>query len=59
MPFDFVRLPIAAAIGFFLYYEKPDLWVWIGAVIIFGATYFNTWRETLKTEDDLGEKVDQ
>ena len=59
MPFDFVRLPIAAAIGFFLYYEKPDLWVWIGAIIIFGATYFNTWRETLKIGDGREEKVDQ
>lgn len=26
MPFDFLRLPIATAIGFFLFYEKPDLW---------------------------------
>ena len=45
MPFDFLRLPIAAAFGFVLYLEQPDIWVWIGAVIIFGATYYITWRE--------------
>jgi drug/metabolite transporter (DMT)-like permease len=46
MPFDFLRLPIAALFGFFLYLEQPDVWVWIGAVIIFGATYYITWRES-------------
>ena len=45
MPFDFLRLPIAAAFGFFLYQERPDFWVWIGATIIFVATYYITWRE--------------
>ncbi len=46
MPFDFLRLPIAALFGFFLYLESPDIWVWAGAVIIFGSTYYITWRET-------------
>lgn len=45
MPFDFLRLPIAALFGFFLYLEKPDIWVWAGAVIIFGSTYYITWHE--------------
>ena len=45
MPFDFLRLPIAAAFGFFLYQERPEIWVWIGAAIIFAATYYITWRE--------------
>jgi drug/metabolite transporter (DMT)-like permease len=44
-PFDFLRLPIAALFGFFLYLEEPDLWVWMGAVIIFAATWYNTSRE--------------
>ena len=46
MPFDFLRLPIAALFGFVLYLERPDIWVWIGAIIIFGATYYITWRES-------------
>ena len=45
MPFDFLRLPFAAAFGFFLYQERPEIWVWIGAAIIFVATYYITWRE--------------
>ncbi len=47
MPFDFLRLPIAAAFGFFLYTEWPDVWVWVGGAIIFAATYYITWRESM------------
>ena len=47
MPFDFLRLPFAALLGFFLYQEWPEIWVWIGAVIIFVATYYITWRDSL------------
>ena len=47
MPFDFVRLPIAAALGFFLYTEWPDIWVWIGGATIFASTYYITWRESV------------
>jgi drug/metabolite transporter (DMT)-like permease len=46
MPFDFLRLPFAALFGFFLYQERPEIWVWIGAAIIFFATYYITWRES-------------
>ncbi|MBT5048180.1 MAG: DMT family transporter [Rhodospirillaceae bacterium] len=45
MPFDFLRLPFAALFGFVLYQEIPEIWVWIGATIIFFATYYITWRE--------------
>ena len=45
MPFDFLRLPIAAVFGLFLYGEWPDLWVWTGAAVIFSATYYITWHE--------------
>ena len=46
IPFDFLRLPFSAAVGFIWYQEQPEIWVWIGAVIIFVATYYITWRET-------------
>lgn len=45
LPFDFLRLPFAATAGFFLFAEVPDLWTILGAGIIFGATYYMTWRE--------------
>ncbi len=46
MPFDFLRLPIAAAMGFILFSEIIDTWSWFGAVIIFAAGYYITQRET-------------
>ena len=45
LPFDFLRLPFAAAAGWVLFSEIPDLWTLAGAAIIFGATYYVTWRE--------------
>lgn len=45
LPFDFLRLPFAAAAGVFLFSETLDLWTMLGAAIIFGATYYVTWRE--------------
>ena len=44
-PYDFVRLPIAALIGFFAFGEVPDVWTWVGAAIIFSATLYITHRE--------------
>jgi drug/metabolite transporter (DMT)-like permease len=44
-PFDFLRLPISAALGYFLFSEAADPWVWFGAAIIFCAAYYNTWME--------------
>jgi drug/metabolite transporter (DMT)-like permease len=39
-PFDFLRLPFAALIGYVLFHELPDAWTWTGAAIIFlSSTY--------------------
>ena len=54
MPFDFMRLPISAAFGFVLYLEQPDIWVWVGAAIIFGATWYITWREGRQRGEKAG-----
>lgn len=43
--FEFLRLPIAALAGLALFAEMPDIWTVIGAAVIFGATYYTTWRE--------------
>lgn len=40
-PMDFARLPIIAVIGMAFYGEALDVWVIVGAVIIFGANYAN------------------
>ncbi len=39
-PVNFMRMPIAAIFGWVLFNEFPDIWTWIGAVIIFGATTY-------------------
>lgn len=46
VPIDFVRLPAIAIIGMLLYDEPLDVWVFVGAAIIFAGNYMNIWRET-------------
>ncbi|MEM9844901.1 MAG: DMT family transporter [Pseudomonadota bacterium] len=45
-PVDFLRLPVIAFVGYLLYSEPVDLFVFVGAVMIFGANYLNLWSET-------------
>ena len=45
MSFDFARLPFAVAFGYAVFGEIIDLWTWIGAAIIFGASLFIANRE--------------
>jgi drug/metabolite transporter (DMT)-like permease len=33
-PFEFLRLPYAALLGYVFFGETPDLWTWLGAAII-------------------------
>jgi len=47
-PVDFCRLPVIIAIGYFLYNETVDIFVLLGAVLIFSANYANIWMETRK-----------
>ena len=49
VPVDFLRLPVLAIIGLTLYAEPLDIFVILGAIIIFGANYANIWAETRKT----------
>jgi drug/metabolite transporter (DMT)-like permease len=48
-PIDFVRLPTIAIVGFLVYGEVVDIWVFVGAVIIFAGNYLNIWVETRRT----------
>lgn len=45
MPFDFLKLVWAAALGFVLFAEVPDFHTWVGAAIIFTSTFYIAWRE--------------
>ncbi|HKK97570.1 MAG TPA: DMT family transporter [Marivita sp.] len=46
MPIDFTRLPVIAVVGMLLYSEPLDPFVFAGAVLIFGANYYNIWSST-------------
>lgn len=39
MPIDFLRVPLAAIVGYLVYAEAIDLWVFIGGGIIMWANY--------------------
>lgn len=45
-PIDFIRLPTIAVVGMLLYNEAIDIWVFVGAAVIFAGNYFNLWHET-------------
>ncbi|SDW91434.1 DMT family transporter [Litoreibacter albidus] len=46
MPMDFMRLPLVAILGVAIFSEAVDLWVFIGAAVIFGANYLNIAAES-------------
>ena len=42
MPAYYLLLPFVAVMGFFAFDEVPDVWVWAGAAVICGSTYYIT-----------------
>lgn len=51
LPFDFMRLIWASALGFLVFAEVPDVWTWIGGAVIFSSTVYIAFRETLLKKD--------
>lgn len=49
VPIDFARLPTIAVIGMLLYGEALDIWVFVGAAVIFAGNYLNILAETRNT----------
>lgn len=44
-PFDYLRLPIAAGIGFVGFSELPTIWTFVGAAVIVASTLYIARRE--------------
>ncbi|MEC8288490.1 MAG: EamA family transporter, partial [Pseudomonadota bacterium] len=42
MPFNFTRLIWATMLGWIVFSELPDIWTWIGGMIIFSASIWLT-----------------
>ena len=44
-PFNYSRLIFAALLAYLFFGEVADLWTWVGATVIFGATVYSARRE--------------
>jgi drug/metabolite transporter (DMT)-like permease len=45
MPYDFSRLIFVAILGYAFFGETPDLWTWIGGLVIAGSSIYVATRE--------------
>jgi drug/metabolite transporter (DMT)-like permease len=45
MPFDYLRLPLIALVGYFFYGQSAAIWTWVGAAVICGASLYIIRRE--------------
>ncbi|HEX2528673.1 MAG TPA: DMT family transporter [Geminicoccus sp.] len=57
MPFDYLRLPFGAFLGFVMFAERPDLWTFVGAGIIAGSSIYIAYREA--TQERVNRKRPQ
>ena len=48
MPLQFTKLIWASLIGLYMFSEKPDVWTWLGGIIIFISVLYITYREAYK-----------
>ncbi|MHA1569058.1 MAG: DMT family transporter [Alphaproteobacteria bacterium] len=55
-PFDFLRLPMAAAFGFAVFAELPDVWVWVGGAVIFASGLSITLHEARRARAASGRR---
>ena len=49
-PIWFSGLIFGSAFGYFLFKEIPDLWTWIGGIVVFSSVLIITYNETSKEE---------
>jgi drug/metabolite transporter (DMT)-like permease len=47
-PFNYTQLIGAAAMGFIVFRELPDLWTWVGAAVIIGSGLYIGYRESVQ-----------
>ena len=44
-PVEYLRLPITAFVAYLVFDQTTDMWVWVGAAITAGSTYYMTRHE--------------
>lgn len=52
-PFEYTRILTAAAVGYLLFSEVPDIWTWVGAAMITAATLYLAHRERIGARQSL------
>ena len=57
-PYSFLNLVFASMIGYFVFDEMPDLYTWIGALIIFTGVLIISYREMKLDKDIIRKRVD-
>jgi len=57
-PYSFLNLVFASIIGYFVFDEIPDLYTWIGALIIFAGVLIISYREMKLDKDIIRKRVD-
>jgi drug/metabolite transporter (DMT)-like permease len=57
-PYSFLNLVFASIIGYFVFDEMPDLYTWIGALIIFTGVLIISYREMKLDKDIIRKRVD-
>lgn len=45
-PIEYLRLPITAFVAYLVFDQSTDIWVWVGASVIAGSTYYMTRHES-------------
>lgn len=46
LPADFTKVIWASLIGYFFFNQVPEIWVGVGAVVIFSAVFYNSYSDT-------------
>jgi drug/metabolite transporter (DMT)-like permease len=46
VPFEFLRLPLAALVAWLWFAEVPSVWTWVGGILIFATTIYIAHRES-------------
>ena len=59
MPFDFLKLLWAVAIGYLFFFEVPSINIWVGSMIIFLSTLYIAYRERVLSKNSKVQKVTQ
>lgn len=57
-PYSFLNLIFASIIGYFVFDEVPDLYTWVGAIIIFTGVLIISYREMKLEKEIIRKRVD-